>query len=36
VQRKVEETATEPGAFETAREIPLPANTMVVVAPAKK
>ena len=36
VQRKVEETATEPGSFETAREIPLPANTTVVVAPAKK
>ncbi|MBF9143665.1 hypothetical protein [Hymenobacter properus] len=36
VQRRVEETATEPGAFETAREIPLAANTMVVVAPAKK
>ena len=36
VQRRVEETATEPGPFETAREIPLPANTMVVAAPAKK
>ncbi|MDO7846524.1 hypothetical protein Q5H92_09170 [Hymenobacter sp. M29] len=37
VQRKVEETAPEPGPFETAREIPLPGNTQLVVAsPAKK
>lgn len=34
VQRRVEETAPEAGTFETAREIPLPANTRVVVAPA--
>ena len=27
VQRRVEETAPEAGKFETAREIPLPANT---------
>ncbi|GAC1371743.1 MAG: hypothetical protein NVSMB30_11730 [Hymenobacter sp.] len=33
VQRRVEETAPEGGHFETAREIPLPANTMVVAAP---
>jgi hypothetical protein len=33
VQRRVEETATEPGQFETSREIPLPANTVVVAAP---
>ncbi|WP_310395695.1 hypothetical protein [Hymenobacter sp.] len=33
VQRRVEETAAEPGVFETAREIPLPANTRVVAAP---
>jgi hypothetical protein len=36
VQRRVEETAPEAGTFETAREIPLPANTVVVAAPAKK
>ncbi|MFD2718168.1 hypothetical protein ACFST9_05550 [Hymenobacter monticola] len=36
VQRKVEETAPEAGTFETSREIPLPGNTMVVVAPAKR
>ncbi|OGX85728.1 hypothetical protein BEN47_14685 [Hymenobacter lapidarius] len=36
VQRRVEETATEPGAFETSREIPLPANTQVVAAPPAK
>ncbi|WP_426060981.1 hypothetical protein [Hymenobacter sp. B1770] len=30
VQRRVEETASEPGTFETSREIPLPANTTVV------
>jgi hypothetical protein len=34
VQRRVEETAPEAGTFETAREVPLPANTMVVAAPA--
>jgi hypothetical protein len=34
VQRRVEETAPEAGTFETAREVPLPANTQVVVAPA--
>ena len=31
VQRRVEETAPEAGKFETSREIPLPANTKVVV-----
>ncbi|GAB2722513.1 hypothetical protein GCM10011495_25620 [Hymenobacter frigidus] len=36
VQRRVEETAPEAGKFETAREIPLPANTRVVAAPAAK
>ncbi|GAB3580361.1 hypothetical protein [Hymenobacter daeguensis] len=34
VQRRVEETAPEAGTFETAREVPLPANTRVVAAPA--
>jgi hypothetical protein len=34
VQRRVEETAPEAGTFETAREVPLPASTQVVVAPA--
>ena len=33
VQRRVEETAPEAAKFETAREIPLPANTIVVAAP---
>ena len=33
VQRRVEETNPEGGKFETAREIPLPANTTVVVVP---
>ena len=33
VQRRVEETATEPGKFETSREVPIPANTVVTVAP---
>jgi hypothetical protein len=36
VQRRVEETAPEAGKFETAREIPLPANTQVVAAPIAK
>lgn len=36
VQRRVEETASEPGAFETAREIPLPANSAVVVVPTAR
>jgi hypothetical protein len=36
VQRHVEETATEPGKFETSREIPLPPNTVVVAAPMAK
>ena len=36
VQRRVEETAPEAAKFETAREIPLPANTMVVAAPMAK
>ena len=35
VQRRVEETAPEAGKFETAREIVLPANTKIVVAPVK-
>jgi hypothetical protein len=34
VQRRVEETAPEAGKFETSREVPLPANTAIVVAPA--
>ncbi|MBD2766570.1 hypothetical protein IC235_01530 [Hymenobacter sp. BT664] len=33
VQRRVDEAAAEPGTFETARELPLPANTTVVAAP---
>ena len=36
VQRRVEETAPEAGKFETAREIVLPANTKIVVAPMAK
>ena len=36
VQRRVEETASAPGAFETAREIPLPANSAVVVVPTAR
>ncbi len=37
VQRRVEETATQPGEFKTAREIVLPANTTVVpAAPGRK
>ena len=36
VQRRVEETAPEAGKFETSREIMLPANTTVVVAPVPK
>lgn len=37
VQRRVDETAAEPGRFETAREVPMPINTKVVAAsPAKK
>ena len=36
VQRRVEETAPEGGKFETAREIVLPANTRVEVAPMAK
>ncbi len=36
VQRRVEETAPEAAKFETAREIPLPANTRVVAAPMAK
>lgn len=35
VQRRVEETAAEPGTFETSREVPLPANTTVVAASLK-
>ena len=34
VQRRVEETAPEAGKFETAREIPLPPDTRVVVKQA--
>ncbi|HEX8507089.1 MAG TPA: membrane lipoprotein lipid attachment site-containing protein [Hymenobacter sp.] len=33
VQRRVEETAPEAGKFETSREVPLPGNTALVVAP---
>ena len=36
VQRRVEETAPEAAKFETAREIPLPANTMAVATPMAK
>ena len=36
VQRRVEETAPEGGKFETSREVPLPANTIVVAAPVAK
>ena len=36
VQRRVEETAPDAAKFETAREIPLPANTRVVAAPMTK
>ena len=36
VQRRVEETAPEAGKFETAREILLPANSVVVAAPMAK
>ena len=36
VQRRVEETAPEGGKFETAREIVLPANTKIEVAPMPK
>ena len=36
VQRRVEETAPEGGKFETSREIVLPANTTVTVAPMAK
>ncbi|MBJ6110749.1 hypothetical protein JAO73_17125 [Hymenobacter sp. BT523] len=35
VQRKVDETAPEPGTFETSREVPLPANTRVVATAQK-
>ena len=33
VQRRVDETNPEASKFETSREIPLPANTVVVAAP---
>ena len=33
VQRRVDETNPEAAKFETSREVPLPANTVVVVAP---
>jgi len=36
VQRRVEETAPEAVKFETAREIPLPANTTAVATPMAK
>ena len=36
VQRRVEETAPEAGIFETAREVVLPANTKIIVAPMIK
>ncbi|GAA4041100.1 hypothetical protein GCM10022409_28870 [Hymenobacter glaciei] len=36
VQRRVEETNPEGGKFETSREVPLPANTLVVAAPMAK
>jgi len=36
VQRRVEETAPEAAKFETAREIPLPANTTAVATPMAK
>lgn len=34
VQRRVDETNPEAARFETSREVPLPANTVVVAAPA--
>ncbi|UOQ52328.1 hypothetical protein [Hymenobacter cellulosivorans] len=36
VQRKVEESADKAPEFQTSREIPLPANSVVQAAPAKK
>ena len=36
VQRRVDETNPEAAKFETSREIPLPANTIVVAAPMAK
>jgi hypothetical protein len=36
VQRRVEETNPEGGKFETSREVPLPANTLVVAASMAK
>ncbi|MBH8557442.1 hypothetical protein [Hymenobacter negativus] len=36
VQRRVDETNPEAAKFETSREVPLPANTLVVAAPAAK
>lgn len=36
VQRKVEESADKTPEFQTSREVPLPANSVVQVAPAKK
>ncbi|PJJ61041.1 hypothetical protein [Hymenobacter chitinivorans] len=36
VQRKVEEQADKAPEFQTSREVPLPANSVVQVAPAKK
>ncbi|MCB2377290.1 hypothetical protein LGH70_06830 [Hymenobacter sp. BT635] len=36
LQRKVEETADKIPEFQTSREIPLPTNAVVIVAPVKK
>ncbi|MCI1189482.1 hypothetical protein MON38_18830 [Hymenobacter sp. DH14] len=36
VQRRVDETNPEAAKFETSREVPLPANTLVVAAPVPK
>ena len=36
VQRRVEETNPEGGKFKTSREVPLPANTLVVAAPSAR
>jgi hypothetical protein len=36
LQRRIDEQATEPFPFQTAREIPLPPNTKVTVAPVAR
>ncbi|WP_345228065.1 hypothetical protein [Hymenobacter koreensis] len=36
LQRRVDETADQPGTFQTAREIPMPANTQLQAAPTAK